>query len=77
VRDLVHQMCRLAKQSGIGEIYFLCDPNDAEVENLAKRHGYEELPFKVMRLKPERVKPPLPEQERVKNEVDQSSPLCE
>lgn len=63
MKEFVWQMVRMAKQAGIGEIYFLCDPKDTATLNLAKRHGYEELGFKVMRLKPGMERPKLPEQE--------------
>lgn len=61
LKELIHFVVRLAKKSRIGEIYFLCDPEDKETLAFAKLHGYDELNLKVMRLKPKNMLPPLPE----------------
>lgn len=61
LKALIHFVVRLAKKSRIGEIYFLCDPEDRETMAFAKVHGYEELNLRVMRLKPRNMLPPLPE----------------
>ena len=64
LKNAIHAVVRLAKKSKIGEIYFLCDPEDKETEEFAKAHGYECLNLKVMRLKPSKMSPPLPEDEK-------------
>lgn len=57
----IHEVARRARASGIGEIYFLSDPEDVHTRAFAKTHGYEELPLMVMRLKLKDMNPPLPE----------------
>lgn len=64
LKEAIHFIVRLAKKSKIGEVYFLCDPNDTDTARFAKAHGYEELNLKVMRLKPSKMVPPLPEDEK-------------
>lgn len=61
LKEAIHFVVRLAKKSKIGEIYFLCDPEDKHTLAFAKAHGYEELNLRVMRLKPKDMIPPLPE----------------
>jgi len=61
LKEAIHFVVRLAKKSKIGEIYFLADPEDTETLEFAKAHGYDELDLRVMRLKPSRMNPPLPE----------------
>jgi hypothetical protein len=59
LREAIHQVVRIAKKSGIDEIYFMA--SDQETVDFAKKHGYEELPFRPMRLKTKNLTPPLPE----------------
>jgi hypothetical protein len=61
LKTALHEVARLAKKFEIGEIHFLCDPKDEETMSLALAHGYEALNLQVMRLKPGRMNPPLPE----------------
>jgi hypothetical protein len=61
LKEALHAIVRVAKQSRIGEVYFLCAPEDEETRKFAITHGYEELPFKVMRLKPRNMVPPIQE----------------
>jgi hypothetical protein len=60
LRAAIHHVARIAKHSKIAEMYFL--GTDDETVEFAKQHGYEEVKdVRVMRLKPGRMNPPLPE----------------
>lgn len=61
LKTAIHQIVRWAKSVGMGEIYFLSHPDDVETREFAKQHGYEEMNLKVMRLKLNKMNPPLPE----------------
>lgn len=67
LKEAIHAVVRIAKQSHIGEVYFLCAPEDKETASFAKLHGYEEMPYRVLRLKPKNMVPPLPEDVKEKH----------
>lgn len=49
LRDFTKAAELTASAQGIREIYFLC--RDEALTEMAKNHGYEEMPFKVLRMK--------------------------
>lgn len=49
LREITKAVALLASQAGIREAYFLC--KDERVVKFATAHGYEELPYKTLRLK--------------------------
>lgn len=49
LNDLMKAMFLLASGVGIKEVYFL--NTDEKIAKLAKKRGFEELPFKLLRLK--------------------------
>lgn len=61
LKEAIHAVVRIARQSRIGEVYFLCAPEDTATAEFARKHGYEEIPFKVFRLRPQNMVPPLDE----------------
>lgn len=62
LKTAIHQIARWAKSAGMGEIYFLSRPSDVETREYAKAHGYAESDLIVMRLKLNKMDPPLPEE---------------
>lgn len=49
LKQLTKTVAYAAGSQGVREIYFLC--KDERVVEFAKRHGYEEIPWKCLRLK--------------------------
>jgi|SRR5579883_3075021 len=49
LRDFTKAAELMASSQGIREIYFLC--KDERLVAMAKSHGYDELPWKTMRMK--------------------------
>lgn len=49
LKQLLKVIVTLCSMRGIHEVYFLC--KDENVVNLAKRHGFEEMPWKTLRMK--------------------------
>jgi hypothetical protein len=56
IRELTKAAAYVARSKGVNELVFL--PTDPELEKLAKKHGFEELPYKVMRLKLDSIENP-------------------
>jgi N-acetylglutamate synthase-like GNAT family acetyltransferase len=53
IKQLVKAVALAARGKGVHEVYFLC--KDEDVVKLAKHHGFEELPYKTLRLKLDRI----------------------
>jgi hypothetical protein len=56
LRELIHAAALMAHMAKVKELYFLC--KDDRVIELAKRHGFEELPFTTLRLKLDKIEKP-------------------
>jgi N-acetylglutamate synthase-like GNAT family acetyltransferase len=56
LKETLKVITYLCKQRGIHEIYFLC--KDEDVVKLATRHGFEEMPWKTLRLKLDKLEEP-------------------
>ncbi len=63
LRSLIQDVLRSAEEEGAGELYFL--GSEASLPEFAKKHGFEEVPFKVFRI---RVKDFEPKCQPQKNE---------
>ncbi len=61
LKTAVHEIARWAKIAGMGEIYFLANPDDMDTIRFAQEHGYERLNLVPMRLKLHNMRPPLKE----------------
>jgi|SRR5579871_2124398 len=49
LREITKHVVHLGRVGGFREAYFIC--KDERVVEFAKKHGFEEIPHKVMRLK--------------------------
>ncbi len=56
LKNLLVTVGCLAKSRGIHELYFLS--TDPAVDKIALNHGFEELPYKVLRIKLDKVHEP-------------------
>jgi N-acetylglutamate synthase-like GNAT family acetyltransferase len=53
IKELIHAIVLLAKSAGMGELYFVS--KDQDIIDLAQRHGFEEAPGTVLRLKVDKL----------------------
>jgi N-acetylglutamate synthase-like GNAT family acetyltransferase len=49
LKELVLKTCGIAKQSGVGELYFYCE--DAATERFAEKHGFQRMNFTLYRAR--------------------------
>jgi hypothetical protein len=59
LRELIKQVAFICRTGGVNEIYFFC--KDEDVLRLAQRHGFEEMPWKCVRLKIDKLEKPADE----------------
>jgi hypothetical protein len=51
LKALVDQIVEMARSCGVKEVLAMTGKDDGKLERLAERYGFEEVPYKVWRLK--------------------------